>query len=306
MAADDARHVPTGANRSDAREADQSPMIDPTRGRSELQPTLAPWHLQPKRCSLCAGRHLSPRHLRDRRLTGNEQDSLVRRSLPSSPQHFAYPLGMGRKAGIRAPMIREPLDSLALTELEERASISSVFLERCRIAAASVAGVRFDTVRLVGGSLADTTLTQPSWLDVRCESCDLSGAVWEKPTFTRVEFRDSKLVGARWNEATFEDVRFVSCQLHLAAFWSARCERVTFEKCALQEVDFHSADLSRVPFDQCDLSGANLAEAKLVGADVKTSNIQGVRLGHSEVRGLIVSREQAVAIAKILGVEVAE
>jgi uncharacterized protein YjbI with pentapeptide repeats len=176
-----------------------------------------------------------------------------------------------------------------------------VAIERGQIVADSVTGVRFDEARLSRTSLAETGLKKPSWLDVTFDSCDLTATVWDGPALARVELHDCKLVGARWSEAELEDVRFVGCQMSYAAFWSAKLVRVEFERCVLREADFQAVDASDVRFVECDLSLANFADAILSGADVSSSDIQGIRIGHREAQGLVVSREQAVAVAKLLG-----
>ena len=56
--------------------------------------------------------------------------------------------------------------------------------------------------------------------------------------------------------------------------------------------------------DKCDLRGANVADAKLAGADLRSSNIDGARIGIKELQGAIVNIEQAVSIARALGVDV--
>ena len=50
--------------------------------------------------------------------------------------------------------------------------------------------------------------------------------------------------------------------------------------------------------------GHKLSDAKLAGADLRGSKIEGVRLGLKELQGAIVDMEQAIAIARLLGVVV--
>ena len=55
---------------------------------------------------------------------------------------------------------------------------------------------------------------------------------------------------------------------------------------------------------KCDLRGAKMADAKLAAADLRSSNIDGARIGIKELQGAIVNIEQAVSIARALGVDV--
>ena len=47
-----------------------------------------------------------------------------------------------------------------------------------------------------------------------------------------------------------------------------------------------------------------MADAKLAGADLRSSNIEGARAGIKELQGAIVNMEQAISIARMLGVDV--
>jgi len=47
-----------------------------------------------------------------------------------------------------------------------------------------------------------------------------------------------------------------------------------------------------------------MADAKLVGADLRSSQLDRARIGIKELQGAIVSMDQAVSIARVLGVDV--
>jgi uncharacterized protein YjbI with pentapeptide repeats len=207
------------------------------------------------------------------------------------------------KKALAAPKLPKELEPHAL------ASIDGAELEQCRLEACVLAGqagknVRFDGVQVVGGSLSATKLAHVTWLDVLVERCDLSMIDWTGSKLTRVEARACRITGATLAESEFDHVRFVECQLDYASFVGARFGRVTFEACQMKEVDFSGADLTGASFLQCDLQGADLTGAKLAGADVSSSSLRQVRVGAGDVRGLVVSREQAVALAQLFGLVV--
>ncbi len=76
------------------------------------------------------------------------------------------------------------------------------------------------------------------------------------------------------------------------------------ESCRLEEADFRGADLTGTTFVNCDLRGADFGRAKLQGADMSSSRCNDIRIAPGDVRGLVVSREQAVALAKLFGLAV--
>jgi uncharacterized protein YjbI with pentapeptide repeats len=205
---------------------------------------------------------------------------------------------------LRAPVLPKHLEPLSITRLSPTDSIEQCRIDECALAESVAERVRFDGVRLVGGTLGASKLTHLSWLDVACERCDLSMIVWPSAKLTRVEVRGSRMTGAKLVEGSFESVRFVDCHLDYALFSDTRFRQVTFESCRLEEADFRGADLAGTTFVDCELRGADFARAKLQGADVSSSRCHDIRIAPSDVRGLAVSREQAVALAKLFGLVV--
>jgi uncharacterized protein YjbI with pentapeptide repeats len=201
---------------------------------------------------------------------------------------------------IRPPILAK---ELAAVEIER---IDGLELDQCRIEGCAMSKetgerVRFDGVHIVAGALVETKFELLSWVDVLCERCDLSMIDWPKAKLTRVELHSTRATGAKVLQGEFDDVRFVDCHLEYASFPAARFRGVSFERCRLKEADFSGADLSGVIFTECDLDGVDFTRAKLQGADVSASTFHEVRVGAGDVRGLVVSREQATALSRLLG-----
>jgi len=207
------------------------------------------------------------------------------------------------RSTIRAPILPKDLEAAIISELDD-VDIDRCRLERCACSGRRGERVRFDAVHAVGAELEETRLTDVRWLDVLCERCNLSMIDWPKAVLTRVELRGCRVSGATLLEGQFEDVRFVDCQLDFATFSGARFQRVAFERCRLKEAAFIGADLGGVAFVGCEMHGVDLTNAKLQGADVRSSLLNEVRVGPTDVRGLIVNKEQASVLAKLFGLVV--
>ena len=227
--------------------------------------------------------------------------------LPTRPRGTAT-LGPPRMSSktkpLRAPVLPVHLDPRAFTTIADGDSIEQCRVDGCALAQVAAAQVRFDTVRLVGGTLGASELRHLRWLDVACERCDLSMIVWPGAKLTRVEVRGSRMTGAKLEEGELESVRFVDCHLDYASFAETRFRQVTFESCRLEEADFRGADLTGTSFVSCELRGADLGRAKLQGADVSSSRCPDLRVSAGDVRGLVVNREQAAALATLFGLVV--
>ena len=146
---------------------------------------------------------------------------------------------------IRAPLLPKHLEPRALVKLAAGDSIEQCRLDACALADSAAEKVRFDGVRLVGGTLGASKLTQLAWIDVACERCDLSMITWPGAKLTRVEVRGSRMTGAKCIEGQLESVRFVECHLDYATFTGTRFRQVTFESCRLEEADFGGAESHR-------------------------------------------------------------
>jgi uncharacterized protein YjbI with pentapeptide repeats len=201
---------------------------------------------------------------------------------------------------IRPPILSKELAAVEIEHLDGL-ELDQCRIEGCAMPRESGERVRFDGVRIVAGVFVETKVELLSWVDVLCERCDLSMIDWPKAKLTRVELQATRATGAKVLQGEFDNVRFVDCQLEYASFPAARFRSVSFERCRLKEADFSGADLSFVMFTACDLDGVDFTRAKLQGADVSASTFREIRVGAGDVRGLVVSREQATALSRLLG-----
>jgi uncharacterized protein YjbI with pentapeptide repeats len=186
------------------------------------------------------------------------------------------------------------------------AELERGLLDGCNLANQAGEHVRFDGIKVIGGTMGATKLADLAWLDVIVERCDLSMIEWAGPKLTRVEIRASRVTGAKLHRGEFDDVRFVECQLDYASFAGARFRQVSFEACRLQEANFSGADVPGTSFVNCDLRGTDFTGAKLQGADVSSSSLGEIRIGAGDVRGLVVNREQAAVLSQLMGLVLRE
>ncbi|HEX5691321.1 MAG TPA: pentapeptide repeat-containing protein [Roseiflexaceae bacterium] len=208
--------------------------------------------------------------------------------------------------GIDAPQLPSRLGTGGLPndQLEEAEVYSGLLLNSLDLSGQEADDVIFEAAHLKQVSFGGTQLGALQLHDVRLDSCDLAAATWEKTTFNRAELLGCRMTGWRASESTFMHVAIKGCTAIGAQFWGSKFKQVRFEGCNLRDADFQRADLSGVVFEKCDLSNAKFSDAKLVDADLRGSKIEGVWLGVKELQGAIVDVEQAIAIARLLGVVV--
>jgi len=130
---------------------------------------------------------------------------------------------------------------------------------------------------------------------------DLSLGTLAGASFTRCVFDGSKLTGTRLNRAVLKDVTLTECRSDFAQFQYARMQDVRFERCDLKQAYFNNARMKNTVFDACDLSGADFSQANIAGSDLRRSRIEGIRVAPEQLKGVIVTHDQALYLAGLLG-----
>jgi len=211
---------------------------------------------------------------------------------------------MKKHAEIAAPRLPKRANVIELTVLSEQATYTELLIADYELGAQVAEFVTFEKTSFKQMIMQRAELRGLRLVDVRFEACDLADSSWERLSVSRVELLGCRLIGLQATDGHVEDLLIKGCNAVHAQFWSTVFKRARFENCNLSEANFQSADLTGVVFDKCDLRGAKLADAKLIGADLRSSNIDGARVGIKELQGAIVSMEQAVSLARSLGVDV--
>src|SRR4051794_5681973 len=132
------------------------------------------------------------------------------------------------KKPLRAPILAKALEPRALTSIDG-AELDQCCVEACTLSDQVGENVRFDGVKIVGGTLSGTKITHINWLDVLCDRSDLSMIEWLGIMMMRVEVRGCRMTGAKLVEAELDNVRFVECQLDYVSFSAAKFRQVSFE-----------------------------------------------------------------------------
>ncbi|MEO7913560.1 MAG: pentapeptide repeat-containing protein [Roseiflexaceae bacterium] len=211
---------------------------------------------------------------------------------------------MKKPADIAPPRLSKRAKIAELDALGEQMTYTELLIAEYELANQVAEFVTFETSFFKQMAMQRSHLRGLRLADVRFEACDLADSSWERLSASRVELLGCRLIGLQATDGRVEDMLIKGCNAVHAQFWSTVFKRVRFENCNLSETNFQSADLTGVIFDKCDLRGAKMADAKLVGADLRSSQLDGARVGIKELQGAIVSVEQAISIARVLGVDV--
>jgi uncharacterized protein YjbI with pentapeptide repeats len=215
---------------------------------------------------------------------------------------------MTKNSKIEKPKIQSNLEP---AQFEDVYYDEDPMLSNCEIKHAFVEGeelerlvlsrVSFKGVRLLNSSFRRADVT-----DTVFDNCDLSNTRFEEGIIHRVHFKDCKLLGLDLSQANLKNVTFENCILNISSFIDAKLKQVLFEKSTLHTANFYDCRLEKATFDQCDLNDIDFTVTSLNGIDISTSFFERIRVEAENLRGCIVSPQQAVSFASLFGLRVKE
>lgn len=167
----------------------------------------------------------------------------------------------------------------------------------------------FHGIELEQCSLVGINLAKASFYDCTLIGCDLSNANLTEAFLTRTRLVACKLTGASLNKAILRSIRLIGCQCRYLNAGEAKLEGTVLEDCDLRESFLSELRLQkRSRLERCSLVRADLFRTVLKGVDLSTCDITGIAVSdtRAELRGALISTEQAVDVAALLGVRIVE
>ena len=167
-------------------------------------------------------------------------------------------------------------------------------------------GIEFKNCVFHGCQFSQCCLDNLSLTDVLLENCSFSACHLQDLAACRVTLRGCKLMGVGMTHSLLRDVSFLGCNLRYAAMGGSRLKAVLFDGCSLQESDCSEWRWKDTAFSDCDLRKAQLLHTSLNGMDLRSCELDSFRLAPQDLKGAIVTPEQAMMLAGFLGVVIRE
>ena len=180
-----------------------------------------------------------------------------------------------------------------------------------------------------GRDVSGESHTRITFVDLDLTEAQNRGATFTECVFRRAQFNvsvhvDAAFVNCTFVNCSFFDARFTDCKFVGSMFdrctydvmqvaggnWShvgmpgADLRRASFRGTRLREADLTGVRLQGSSVRDVDLSGAWLHGAKLSGCDLRGSDLSALEPNTVELRGAIVTFEQALVAAAALGLDV--
>lgn len=203
-----------------------------------------------------------------------------------------------------------------LSAEHERMNIEDIwgkdrFVEKVRFEGGTVYGGEeerfvFDDCLFKDVSFSSAEMKGAEFVDVVFERCDFSNAVFEDAVFRRCEIIHSKLTGADFSSGKLAHVLFTECEGRYMNFNFSELNEVDYTDCNLTDADFYECNFAQVRFEGCKLENSNFSETDLEGVDLSGNTYDRIEVSLPKIAGCIVSKEQAIGFAQVLGLMVKE
>ena len=129
-----------------------------------------------------------------------------------------------------------------------------------------------------------------------------------KSWLNRCDFRSCSAPGLTFLKGRLTGVTMADCQIAYCDFSEATVEHLAAVETNLMEANVYSTRLRHVALDRCDLTRATVFRASLSGMDLSTCEIAGIRVSSDlhELRGAVISPDQAAELMGLLGIKIKE
>jgi uncharacterized protein YjbI with pentapeptide repeats len=215
---------------------------------------------------------------------------------------YLFRKGAGRMSNVILPQIKNDLPENNITLADDgiysdcvcRANLSGQTAQRATFRNMAFKNARFNGASLCGADIGD----------IRFENCDLSNLDLNGAMIYRAVFTGCRITGVDLSSSRLRNIVFENCGGKYANFRFAHIENAVFKNCSMQGTEFQSAAIIKTVFNGDDLRQAQMSGVPLSGIDLSSCEIDGLGTRPEDLRGAIISPEQAVTAAKIIGMTI--
>ena len=163
--------------------------------------------------------------------------------------------------------------------------------------------IEIESCHFTNCQFRDCDFTKINFTDVIFDNCDFSNALLNEAVFHRTQWQQCKLVGSNLEGAFIRNSIFTECNCSYLSIPLGNLKTTQFNECLLKDSNFSKTSLS-VAFNNCSLKQGVFTNTPLKGIDLSTSDIEGIYLLIDDIKGATVSKEQAIALARLLEVNI--
>ena len=158
----------------------------------------------------------------------------------------------------------------------------------------------FTSCSFRAADLTNARLNGCSFTDCDLSSCKLAGA-----NLFSAQFEGCKLLGVNLADSTvLTAVKFKRCNFDYCNLRGLSLENMRFNECSFIEADLSLTRLKKTVFLKCNLERVDWQEAGFEQTDLRGSQLTGLNLRQHNLKGAILSTDQAAELARELGIQI--
>lgn len=199
-------------------------------------------------------------------------------------------------------------DQLLDAFAEGEALVTNTSVHGVELACEDAGEATFDTVLFRSCQFDGVDFSGCTFRDVRFESCRFTRVSMERAWLNRCDFISCSAPGLNLLSSRLASVLIADSDFSLANLSETSIDQLRVTSSRLREAALQSVRLKRCEFKQSDLVRLDVFRTPLKGIDVSSCEFSAPVLSsdYRELRGARVSPSQALELASLLGVEVAD
>lgn len=219
--------------------------------------------------------------------------------VPAAPRGFA---------AVGATLDRLGGDELLEVFSEGDGYASRVLVDDVELAYECANGATFEHALFRDCLFEQVDFRDCTFRDVVFEGCRFIGCSMDKAWLNRVDMRDCSAPGLSLVQARLALVGLFASDLSYANLSETSVDHLSVRGSRLREAALQRSKLKHVALEETDLTRLDVFGTLLAGIDVSSCIFDAPVLSSDfrELRGLVVSLEQALDMARLLGVRIAE
>lgn len=150
-------------------------------------------------------------------------------------------------------------------------------------------------------SFANLTFDRGSFEDIRFEQCDLTGCHFQETRFHRVSFVGCRMTGVQFEDCTLDHLTIQEGLADYVQFIRSTVRHQHWSETTMKEAQFFEVKPTQWKLEAVRLTDSQWIETPLKGLDLRQTELSGITIDPRFLPGAVITEEQAVAFARLLG-----
>lgn len=164
----------------------------------------------------------------------------------------------------------------------------------------------FDTVIFNHCHISDNILIRSQFIDCQFNHCIFTNNRFEESTFMRCVWKGSKLDGTHFINSHLEHILINSSTGRYLDIADSVMKIIEINHTNLNESSWFQNKIDQLIFDDVSLIKADVYETSLKDVDLSSTKIETLRIDLKDIKGAIISNEQAPLLCNLIGVQIKE